>query len=169
MAEVRVTFVLTSWLAEAVQLCNSRSSWCEWRVRLASAISKINLRNTGRRERLLWSSKFKRLVLDSFLASETDMIFGDAVGASLVRGPYCQLGVGLCDVDASLHFFSSVVADVAIANNLQLRARWGMLYHSQIRPIMPSRRDTGRSADSHKIDLSLEFHEHGILIPSPHF
>ena len=28
-----------------------------------------------------------------FLAPETDMIFGDGVGASLVRGPYCQRGV----------------------------------------------------------------------------
>ena len=28
------------------------------------------------------------------------MIFGDGVGASLVRGPYCEHGVGLwCDVD----------------------------------------------------------------------
>ena len=27
------------------------------------------------------------------------MNFGDGVGASLVRGPYCQLDVGLCDVD----------------------------------------------------------------------
>ena len=28
------------------------------------------------------------------------MIFGDRVGASLVGGSYCQLGVGLYDVDA---------------------------------------------------------------------
>ena len=27
------------------------------------------------------------------------MIFGDGVGTSLVGGPYCQLDVGLCDVD----------------------------------------------------------------------
>ena len=31
--------------------------------------------------------------LGSFLAPETDMIFGDGVGASLVRGPYCHRGV----------------------------------------------------------------------------
>ena len=31
----------------------------------------------------------------SFLVPEIDMIFGDGVGASLVRGSYCQLGVGL--------------------------------------------------------------------------
>ena len=48
--------------------------------------------------------RYKGLVLGSFLAPETDMIFGDGVGASLVRGPYCQLGVGLCDVDAFLHW-----------------------------------------------------------------
>ena len=38
------------------------------------------------------TSKEKRLLLGSFLAPETDMIFGDGVEASLVRGPYCQLG-----------------------------------------------------------------------------
>ena len=37
------------------------------------------------------TSKEKRLLLGSFLAPETDMIFGDGVGASPVRGPYCQL------------------------------------------------------------------------------
>ena len=41
------------------------------------------------------TSRCKGLVLGSFLAPEIDMIFGDAVGASLVRGPYCHLGVGL--------------------------------------------------------------------------
>ena len=35
------------------------------------------------------------LVLGLFLVPEIDMIFGDGVGASLVRGRYCQLGVGL--------------------------------------------------------------------------
>ena len=29
-------------------------------------------------------------VLGSFLVPEIDMIFGDGVGASLVRGPYCH-------------------------------------------------------------------------------
>ena len=48
--------------------------------------------------------RYKGLVLGLFLAPETGMIFGDGVGASLVRGPYCQLGVGLCDVDAFLHW-----------------------------------------------------------------
>ena len=37
------------------------------------------------------TSKEKRLLLRPFLAPETDMIFGDGVGASPVRGPYCQL------------------------------------------------------------------------------
>ena len=41
------------------------------------------------------TSRYKGLVLGSFLVPEMDMIFGDGVGASLVRGPYCQLGVGL--------------------------------------------------------------------------
>ena len=39
--------------------------------------------------------RYMGLVLGSFLALETDVIFGDGVGTSLVRGPYCQLGVGL--------------------------------------------------------------------------
>ena len=42
--------------------------------------------------------------MGSFFAPETDMIFGDGVGASLVRGLYCQLDVGLCDVDVFLHW-----------------------------------------------------------------
>ena len=45
--------------------------------------------------------------LGSFLAPETDMIFGDGVGASLVRGPYCQRGVFVCDADALLHWNSA--------------------------------------------------------------
>ena len=36
-----------------------------------------------------------RLLLGPFLAPETDMIFGDGVGAFPVRGPYCQLA-GFC-------------------------------------------------------------------------
>ena len=35
------------------------------------------------------------------------MIFGDGVGASLVRGPYCQLDVGLWEVDVFLHWNSA--------------------------------------------------------------
>ena len=42
-----------------------------------------------------------------FFAPETDMIFGDGVGASLVRGPYCQFDVGLCDIDVFLHWNSA--------------------------------------------------------------
>ena len=48
---------------------------------------------------MIKASRYIGLVLASFLAPQTDMIFGDGVGASL-RGPYYQLGVGLCDVDA---------------------------------------------------------------------
>jgi len=36
------------------------------------------------------TSRYKGLVLSSFLAPEIDMIFGDVVGASLVS-PFCQL------------------------------------------------------------------------------
>ena len=35
------------------------------------------------------------------------MIFGDGVGASLVRGPYCQLDVGLWEVDVFLHWHNA--------------------------------------------------------------
>ena len=45
--------------------------------------------------------------MGSFFAPEIDMIFGDGVGASLVRGPCCQLDVGLCDVDVFLHWNSA--------------------------------------------------------------
>ena len=41
------------------------------------------------------TSRYKGQVLGSFLVPEIDMIFVDGVGAPLVRGPYCQLGVGL--------------------------------------------------------------------------
>ena len=41
------------------------------------------------------TSRYKGQVLGSFLVPEIDMIFGDGVGAFLVRGHYCQLGVGL--------------------------------------------------------------------------
>ena len=35
------------------------------------------------------------------------MIFGDGGGASLVRGPHCQLDVGLCEVDVFLYWNSA--------------------------------------------------------------
>ena len=37
---------------------------------------------------MIKTSRYKELVLDSFLVPETDMIFGDGVGAFFVRGPY---------------------------------------------------------------------------------
>ena len=49
---------------------------------------------------MIKASRYMELVLGSFLAPEIDLIFGDGGGTSVVRGPYCQLGVGLCDVDA---------------------------------------------------------------------
>ena len=45
--------------------------------------------------------------MGSFFAPEIDIIFGDGVGASLVRGLYCQLDVGLCDIDVFLHWNSA--------------------------------------------------------------
>ena len=45
--------------------------------------------------------------MGAFFAPEIDMIFGDGVGASLVRCPNCQLDVGLCDVDVFLHWNSA--------------------------------------------------------------
>ena len=59
--------------------------------------------------------------LGSFFAPEIDMIFGDGVGASLVRGPYCQLDVGLCDVDVFLHWNSAAEegAGVGLKPDLQ--------------------------------------------------
>ena len=35
------------------------------------------------------------------------MIFGDGVGASLVRGPYCQLDIGLSEIDIFLHWINA--------------------------------------------------------------
>ena len=49
---------------------------------------------------MIKASRYMELVLGSFLAPEIDLIFGDGGGTSVVRGPYYQLGVGLCDVDA---------------------------------------------------------------------
>ena len=53
------------------------------------------------------TSKEKRLLLGSFLAPETDMIFGDGVGASLFEALIANLLVILCDVDAFRHWNSS--------------------------------------------------------------
>ena len=58
-----------------------------------------NVRKSRRAKRGLPS---KRLIFGFVFAPETDMIFGDGVGASLVRGPYCQ-HVCLCDADRLLH------------------------------------------------------------------
>ena len=45
--------------------------------------------------------------MGSSYAPETDMILGDGVGTSLVRSPYYQLDVGLCDVDVFLQWNSA--------------------------------------------------------------
>ena len=49
------------------------------------------------------------------------MIFGDGVGASLVRGPCCQLDVGLCEVDLFLHWNSAAeeATSVSLKPDLQ--------------------------------------------------
>ena len=59
--------------------------------------------------------------MGSFFAPETDMIFGDGVGASLVRGPYCQLDVGLCDVDVFLHWNSAAKEGACKGNQKGVR------------------------------------------------
>ena len=59
--------------------------------------------------------------MGSFFAPETDMIFGDGVGASLVRGPYCQLDVGLCDVDVFLHWNSAAEEGAWVGLKLDLQ------------------------------------------------
>ena len=62
-----------------------------------------------------------------FFAPETDMIFGDGVGASLVRGPYCQFDVGLCDIDVFLHWNSA-------AEEVHGWAKTGPLRRHRIQP-----------------------------------
>ena len=67
--------------------------------------------------------------MGSFFAPETDMIFGDGVGASLVRGPHCQLDVGLCDVDVFRHWNSAAEegAWVGLKPDLQGGTRFNLL------------------------------------------
>ena len=59
------------------------------------------------------------------------MIFGDGVGASLVRGPYCQLDVGLCDVNVFLHWNSAAKegAWVGLKPDLQGGTGFNLLSH----------------------------------------
>ena len=51
---------------------------------------------------MLKTRRSKRPVFGFVFCTLNWMNFGDGVGASLVRGPYSQLDVGLCDVDAFL-------------------------------------------------------------------
>ena len=53
------------------------------------------------------------------------MIFGDGVGASLVRGPYCQLDVGLCDVNVFLHWNSAAKEGAWVCLNPDLQGDTG--------------------------------------------
>ena len=53
------------------------------------------------------------------------MNFGDGVGASLVRGPYCQLDVGLCDVDVFLHWNSAAEEGAGVGLKLDLQGGTG--------------------------------------------
>ena len=41
--------------------------------------------------------------------------------ASLVRGPYCQLDVGLCDVDVFLHWNSAAEEGAGVGLKLDLQ------------------------------------------------
>ena len=63
--------------------------------------------------------------MGSFFAPEIDMIFGDGVGASLVRGPYWQLDVGLCDVDVFLHWNSAAEEGVWVGLKPDLQGGTG--------------------------------------------
>ena len=63
--------------------------------------------------------------LGSFFAPETDMIFGDGVGASLVRGLYCQLDVGLCDVDVFRHWNGAAEEGAWVGLKLDLQGGTG--------------------------------------------
>ena len=47
------------------------------------------------------------------------------VGASLVRGPYCQLDVGLCDVDVFLHWNSAAEEGAGVGLKLDLQGGTG--------------------------------------------
>ena len=74
----------------------------------SASIAGLHQHNRKGKIVMIKTRRYKRLVfLGSFFAPETDMIFGDGVGASLVRGPYCQLDVGLCDVDVFRHWNSA--------------------------------------------------------------
>ena len=53
------------------------------------------------------------------------MNFRDGVGASLVRGPYCQLDVGLCDVDVFLHWNSAAEEGAGVDLKLDLQGGTG--------------------------------------------
>ena len=53
------------------------------------------------------------------------MNFGDGVGASLVRGLYCQLDVGLCDVDVFLHWNSAAEEGAEVGLKLDLQGGTG--------------------------------------------
>ena len=53
------------------------------------------------------------------------MNFGDGVGASLLRGPYCQLDVGLCDVDVFLHWNSAAEEGAGVGLKLDLQGGTG--------------------------------------------
>ena len=46
-------------------------------------------------------------------------------GASLVRGPYCQLDVGLCDVDVFLHWNSAAEEGAGVGLKLDLQGGTG--------------------------------------------
>ena len=53
---------------------------------------------------IIKTRRYKRLVLGFVFLHLKLIFFGDGVGASLVRGPYCQLDIGLCEVDVFLHW-----------------------------------------------------------------
>ena len=64
----------------------------------------------------------------SFLAPKIGMLFGDAVGASLVRGPCCQLDVGLCDVDVFRHWNSAAEEGAWVGLKPDLQGGTGFIF-----------------------------------------
>ena len=91
----QVRLLLYSFESPWASLCPCANTFC------VRGVASARLRRASKRlDCRLWKHGIfhqqnrKGLVLGSFLVPEIDMIFRDGVGASLVRGPYCQLGVG---------------------------------------------------------------------------
>ena len=75
------------------------------------------------------------------------MIFGDEVGTSLVRGPYCQRGV-VCDADALLHWNSADEEDAWVCLKPNLGgARFNLLRVEFWTPVKETYLKMGQKVD----------------------